>query len=661
MRLTATDIVSLYRPTPCSLRVYLREQSIPEAEPSAFDQILRTLGQRHELEHLASLGDYENLSVVPPDERIEQTAAAIRNRVPVIYQGEFSCETALTGIPVTIVGRPDFLILDGDGYVIRDSKLSRQVDEKHHEEITLQLQLYGWLFEQTVGVPAKRLEVHTGKGNIVDMPYDGGVAALAELVRILALKRLGAEPYEPVGWAKCAAGCGYYDHCWQQAEARQDVSLVMEVDQGLARKLHEDGIESAQQLVAGLDAQRLADLKRPWGDRQQKVGKKAEKILVYAGVLTSGKERMLGPVAIPAHDNYVMFDLEGMPPHLDDLEKIYLWGMRVYGKLPSAFMGVTAGFGTNGDQEGWAAFLDAAKKLFAVYGDIPFVHWHHYEKTHINQYIDRYGDPDGTAARVLRNLLDLLPIIKNAVALPLPSYSLKVVEEYIGFKRTQDEYGGSWAMAQFILATETDDEAQRSARMSEILKYNKEDLAATWAVFEWLRGAGGTVQTLTKILHLLENQQRQFKLLLGTVSQRRISRIPSDERGWSRVDRGIDEIRRRLEQAETEEQFQTVGLLCREVLISLAQVVYDPQRHRTEDGIKPSETDAKRMLESFIFAQTAGASNEGIRRCAWATWALANDLQHNRTADYVMAALCAEATASAVNLIAVLCGRRKRN
>ena len=50
MRLTATDIVSLYRPTPCSLRVYLRQKGVPEAEPSAFEQILRTLGQRHELE-----------------------------------------------------------------------------------------------------------------------------------------------------------------------------------------------------------------------------------------------------------------------------------------------------------------------------------------------------------------------------------------------------------------------------------------------------------------------------------------------------------------------------------------------------------------------------------------------------------------------------------
>jgi predicted RecB family nuclease len=88
---------------------------------------------------------------------------------------------------------------------------------------------------------------------------------------------------------------------------------------------------------------------------------------------------------------------------------------------------------------------------------------------------------------VLGNLLDLHPVTKNAIALPLPSYSLKVVEEYVGFKRTQEEYGGSWAMAKFILATETDDETERNSLMAEILKYNEEDLAATWAVFEWLR------------------------------------------------------------------------------------------------------------------------------------------------------------------------------
>jgi hypothetical protein len=85
------------------------------------------------------------------------------------------------------------------------------------------------------------------------------------------------------------------------------------------------------------------------------------------------------------------------------------------------------------------------------------------------------------------NQLDLLPITEASVILALPSYSLKVVEQYVGFKRTQDEYGGSWSMAQFIFATETDDEVRRDRLMAQIIKYNSEDLAAAWAVFDWLR------------------------------------------------------------------------------------------------------------------------------------------------------------------------------
>jgi predicted RecB family nuclease len=487
MRLTASDIFNLYRPTLCALRVYLSEQGVPEAEPGVFEEILETLGKRHEQSHLATLGAYEDLTVVPVAERCQRTLEAIRNRIPVVYQGEFACNAQFDGTQVSIIGRPDFLIFDHDGYLIRDSKLSRKVDEKHHVEIALQLQLYGWLFAKAVGILPKRLQVHAGGGYIIEVPYDGGTAALVELARILAMKRLGAEPYEPLGWSKCSGGCGYYDRCWKQAEERKDVSIVVDVDQGLALKLHEDGIASIQQLLDAYDAQQLSELKRPWGDKLRKVGKAAERILVNAEVLLDDEERIIAPVVIPEHENYVMFDLEGMPPYLDELEKIYLWGMQVYGKKPGGFVGVTAGFGENGDREGWEAFLNAAKRIFDEYGDIPFVHWHHYEKTHISQYIERYGDRDGIASRVLSNLFDLLPVTKSAIAIPRPSYSLKVVEQYVGFERTQDEYGGSWAMAQFILATETEDAAERDRRMGEILRYNEEDLAATWAVFEWLR------------------------------------------------------------------------------------------------------------------------------------------------------------------------------
>jgi predicted RecB family nuclease len=88
------------------------------------------------------------------------------------------------------------------------------------------------------------------------------------------------------------------------------------------------------------------------------------------------------------------------------------------------------------------------------HSNIPFVHWHRYERMKLDLYIDRYGDRDGTAKTIKYSLFDLLPAMQNAVALPLPSYSLKVVEGYVGFKRSQSDYGGAWAMARYLEATE---------------------------------------------------------------------------------------------------------------------------------------------------------------------------------------------------------------
>jgi uncharacterized protein len=202
--------------------------------------------------------------------------------------------------------------------------------------------------------------------------------------------------------------------------------------------------------------------------------------------MATGQEILIGKPTLPRSPNYVMFDLEGLPPQLDELDKIYLWGTQVFGDDPGVFLPAVASFGADGDQEGWEAFLANASSIFDKYSDLPFVHWHHYERTKLDAYVKRHGDPNGTAARVRANLLDLLPLARDAVALPLPSYSLKVVEKYIGFKRSLEEYGGDWAMAQYIEAVETEDESKRQAIMDKILTYNKEDLEATWAVFKWL-------------------------------------------------------------------------------------------------------------------------------------------------------------------------------
>lgn len=142
------------------------------------------------------------------------------------------------------------------------------------------------------------------------------------------------------------------------------------------------------------------------------------------------------------------------------------------------------------------------------------------------------------------------------------------------------------------------------------------------------------------------------------IEDRRRMKRTAAATGWAKVDRGLEEIQRRLEEATIEEQFQAVALLCREALISLAQAVYDAARHGTIDGKEASSTDAKRMLEAFIAAELPGKPNEEARAHAKAAVQLAVALQHDRAADFRAAAVCVEATAFLARLIAIIAGKR---
>jgi hypothetical protein len=137
--------------------------------------------------------------------------------------------------------------------------------------------------------------------------------------------------------------------------------------------------------------------------------------------------------------------------------------------------------------------------------------------------------------------------------------------------------------------------------------------------------------------------------------------ISGFQTAWARVDRQLAKAQRALTNGSTEEDYQTVGLLSRETLISLAQAVFDASRHRSTDGIEPSDTDAARMLDAFISTELAGGANEELRRHAKSALALANALQHRRTAEYLHAALAIEAVKAAVNVIALVSGRQSRS
>ncbi|WJI61348.1 hypothetical protein NLY43_22355 [Mesorhizobium sp. C416B] len=134
--------------------------------------------------------------------------------------------------------------------------------------------------------------------------------------------------------------------------------------------------------------------------------------------------------------------------------------------------------------------------------------------------------------------------------------------------------------------------------------------------------------------------------------------VEREPTGWERVDRSLGRARTGFSGASVEEDWQAVGLVCREVLISLGQAVYVDGVHEPEDKVKPSPTDAKRMLEAYVRHTLPGDGYKEVRTHARAAVDLAVHLQHRRTATRQMAALCLEATSSAVAVVAIIAGQK---
>lgn len=149
--------------------------------------------------------------------------------------------------------------------------------------------------------------------------------------------------------------------------------------------------------------------------------------------------------------------------------------------------------------------------------------------------------------------------------------------------------------------------------------------------------------------------RKLFAPAVQAISKRSALPIPQREAsGWERVDRALSKARSQLGLACVEEDFQSIGLLCREVIISLAQAVFDPTIHETLDGVTASKTDANRMLEAYVAHVFPGDSYKEVRAHHRASLALALNLQHRRTATRQLAALCVEATASTVAVVSII-------
>ncbi len=82
--------------------------------------------------------------------------------------------------------------------------------------------------------------------------------------------------------------------------------------------------------------------------------------------------------------------------------------------------------------------------------------------------------------------------------------------------------------------------------------------------------------------------------------------------------------------------------------------MFDKDKYKSEDGVVPSDTDSKRMLDAFLSFALQGAANERQRKFAKASVDLANHLTHDQMAVRGDAQICLAAVSAVASIVRII-------
>ena len=453
----------------CPRRAWLDnhpQEGFEAAAPSEFDQLVMTLGTRHEWSVKRQLEkQYQVVEAVSE----EHTRALMEARVQVIYQGQLTKDG--------VIGKPDFLILHSSGqYQPADAKLARSEEKK---EIQIQLGIYRKLLDNALPALA-----FLGTGEITEI----GDEADKEVDKFLASMRIIMEHTEPpavrYSESRCKA-CGYSGACKPQFEARGELTLLYGIDSRSAPGLEQQGIDTIRKL-ADADPAAIADV--PY----LKGLEKKQRAVLQAKAYLDGGMHQLAPVQLPG-GSWVHFDIETNPLTESGQDHVYLWGFLKPPYDGDCFEYVWTDADSQ-DRQGWDAFLAKMEDYRHAYTDLVLAHFSNFERQKIEAYADRYEMREHpTVAWLLGDsspLYDLLEVVKACLVLPVASYGLKYIckhPELVNFQWDDHDSGSQWSVVQYVnfLMTLVPDDRARMKR--NILTYNFDDVMATRKLELWLR------------------------------------------------------------------------------------------------------------------------------------------------------------------------------
>ena len=455
---------------------------------SPFVRLLWEKGTAYEHEVIEELEQpILDLSSYHGDEKEQKTRDAINLGESLIYSARISADDLL--------GEPDLLRQEGDGYVAGDIK-SGSGEEGQDDDATLkkhygvQLALYTDILERKGVARSRRpfvwdiyeeevtydLEAPQGKRNPTTL-WAIYQEALAKARLIVGKK----EKTRPAYSSSCKL-CHWYSACIDELESSDDLTLLPEL--GRAKR---DVMVDQLGTTANFAAIDVGDLITGRKTVFPGIGPDTLRKLHARAQLntTVGAEPYLtGPVDLPDTETELFFDIEVDPMR----DFCYLHGF------------VERQGGDNKSERYTAFFADTLteageKKVFAdawqYIGDrqpCAIYYYSKYERTIWRQLQLKY--PEVCSADDIEDLFDpnhavdlYFDVVKKITEWPTRDYSIKTLARFLGFKWRDTDPSGAASIEWFDQWVRTQDPRIKQ----RILEYNEDDCVATRVLLDGIR------------------------------------------------------------------------------------------------------------------------------------------------------------------------------
>ncbi|MDP2684803.1 MAG: TM0106 family RecB-like putative nuclease [bacterium] len=463
-------------------------------ETNVFVEMLWKKGIQYEKQVIQKIGDYLDLSGGTFEERFKKTLEAMKNNEPLIYQGVLIADN-LRGIPDLLRRMPDGSYMPID---IKSGMGIEGVDEESGDEgkpkkhYAVQLALYSDCL-QRLGFENKREGIiYDIDGNEVLYNLDAAQGVknkvtfweLYEQVKNNTSLLLENKAKNEPAYAGICKLCPWYDSCKKWVIDSDDLSGMFYMGRSWRDIINQDlGITKIEEVLK-LDIDDLVEQKKKDKSFLKNLGKsRLENMMSRAKVIKNTKKPVAyNKIEFPKVAFELFFDIEDDPTQ----EFVYLHGVYERSSKGERFLDFTARELTHeAEKKAWSDFWKYIKSL--PKDDYSVYYYSHHEKTTYKKMQKKYPDVV-TPEEVVNffdnpNVIDLyLDVVLKNTDWPLPSYSIKALAVYLGFKWRDETPSGALSIQWFNDYMEKKDEKI----MQRILEYNEDDCKATMVLKDGL-------------------------------------------------------------------------------------------------------------------------------------------------------------------------------